>query len=635
MIRSVFTIIIGISFVFNLYSQKENAPFISDSLSSNEIAFSPETASEYLDKILHTEDLWKPENDSIIILLSRLVDHYNYAFDSVQHLLSNSTFKTVELRSVNRLLRDTLKVRWLNSSSFIIDTVDLERSPVFVQKTIIQKIVDSVTVIQDASSPLEGSPESIDRHIDTIIDQADFKIENIIDTAFIEFKNLVLYKKDNKRISPNILKAGGYKSYHFTKNNSEIILSKPVRISIADEDSPFLIVPNNKVPDSLNAAIKTLLLYTNQRDSIPVYLNNRDGNKTPFWLTSNEDDLQRYWIKNNKNDSVSIWMGNPDKNNISLILEDDINVEHIKKYEIDLPFDIASPTFNLAEVKPLEEIPVFWDIDFSSSVALSQNYISNWAKGGASSLASLIDLNSQAKYTNKKAKTEWTNNFRFKYGSVLTEENGMRKNTDIIQLNSKFNKSIRNKTAYSTTFHWQDQIADGYSYPNDSVVVSKFLNPSTFTIGLGLEYKPAKKTTINFSALSYKTTFVLDTANIDQTLHGISEDQQARQELGGQLLINSEVTVLKDLKINNTLRLFSNYLENPQNVDVDWEINLEKQISLYFTIKLNVHMIYDDDILLPKRDIDNNPILDPEGNEMLAPMLQLKQFLGLTFLVNL
>jgi len=165
--------------------------------------------------------------------------------------------------------------------------------------------------------------------------------------------------------------------------------------------------------------------------------------------------------------------------------------------------------------------------------------------------------------------------------------------------------------------------------------VSKFLNPSTFTVGLGLEYKPAKKSTINFSVISYKNTFVLDTAQIDQTIHGIDKNQRARQEMGGQLLINSEVTVFRDLNISNSLRLFSNYLEKPQNVDVDWEINLEKQISLYFTVKLNVHMIYDDDIRLPKRDDNNNPILDPDGNEILAPMLQFKQFLGLTFIVHL
>jgi hypothetical protein len=181
----------------------------------------------------------------------------------------------------------------------------------------------------------------------------------------------------------------------------------------------------------------------------------------------------------------------------------------------------------------------------------------------------------------------------------------------------------------------KNQIAKGYRYPNDSVVVSKFLNPGTFTIGLGAEYKPFKKTSINFSLLSYKNTFVLDTAKINQTLHGIDSDKRANQEMGGQLLIKNEINILDDFNIKNSLRLFSNYIDRPQNVDVDWEINLEKQISLFFTVQLNIHMIYDDDIRFPKLDENDEPLLLPDGSEIKVPKLQLKQYLGLTFLVKL
>ena len=73
---------------------------------------------------------------------------------------------------------------------------------------------------------------------------------------------------------------------------------------------------------------------------------------------------------------------------------------------------------------------------------------------------------------------------------------------------------------------FKTQIAKGYNYPNDSVPVSKFMNPAVLTIGIGLDYKPNKNTSINFSPLSYKGTFVPDTARIDQTQYGIAKDQQ-------------------------------------------------------------------------------------------------------------
>jgi len=60
---------------------------------------------------------------------------------------------------------------------------------------------------------------------------------------------------------------------------------------------------------------------------------------------------------------------------------------------------------------------------------------------------------------------------------------------------------------------------------------------------------------------------------------------------------------------------------------VDWEMNLEKQISWFFSVRLNVHLIYDDDMLFPIELAD--------GGERKAPRAQFNQFLGLSVSVNL
>ena len=177
----------------------------------------------------------------------------------------------------------------------------------------------------------------------------------------------------------------------------------------------------------------------------------------------------------------------------------------------------------------------------------------------------------------------------------------------------------------------KNQLARGYNYPNDSVVVSKFLNPGTFTLGAGFEYKPFKKTVINYSVLSYKNTFVLDTAAIDQTSHGIAADKKVGQEMGGQLVVKNSISILDGLEINNSLRLFSNYFDKPQNIDVDWEVNLEKRINWYFTVNLNLHMIYDDNIRFPVLGEDDLPVKLPDGSIKKSPKMQFKEFVGLTF----
>jgi len=79
------------------------------------------------------------------------------------------------------------------------------------------------------------------------------------------------------------------------------------------------------------------------------------------------------------------------------------------------------------------------------------------------------------------------------------------------------------------------------------------------------------------------------------------------------------------------VRLFSNYFNKPQNVDVDWEISLDKRINWYASISLNMHFIYDDDIRFPVLDDNDEPVLLPDGSPKKSPKLQFKEFVGLTF----
>ena len=132
--------------------------------------------------------------------------------------------------------------------------------------------------------------------------------------------------------------------------------------------------------------------------------------------------------------------------------------------------------------------------------------------------------------------------------------------------------------------------------------------------------------------LSYKNTFVLDTALIDQTKHGIDKDQRIKQELGTQIVLINKISPMEDLSITNRIRLFSNYLNHPENIDIDWEMILDQKINWFFTIRVNLHLIYDDDIHFNQYDSDNQPILLPDGSQKKVAKTQFKEFVGLSLL---
>jgi hypothetical protein len=648
--------------------------FIADTTDEDSIIFTPESASDYMVSLLGTENLWSPLGDTMRLSFSRLIDHFHEPFDSVESRLRRFDYDSIQPVPVDLVKHDTLPLRWLNDSTFIVDTLDLDKEPFIIQKTIIKRAIDtadasfhydlsdikrlfgdseskmdSISMNQDSASQardttsfaeellfqkrdlIEKRRDSLKKERSLMVFEHDTVVKVYIDTLLLASHNIQLYQIRLNRISPPFLPSDSRKTVLFSPDSSKIIRSETERVLMTQGKSPFYIVPNEKMPDSLLTAVETILTYTAQRDSILLYFNDIRGQKTPFWLTTGTDELYRYWVKNYKNDSITIWMGNPSKQDITMILEQDVDVNRLDKVVLEsLPIAEFKPVRSLAKVEPLKEIPVYWDYSFSSSFALNQTFLSNWAKGGENSFSNMLDITGEAKHTNKEEKTEWTNSFRLKYGSTITEEYGLRTNTDMFNLNSQFNKVIREKIDFSGVFYMKNQIARGYKYPDDSTVVSKFLNPTSFTIGAGLEYKPFKKTTLNFSVLSYKNTFVLDTSRIDQTRHGIEADKRVRQEMGGQLLVKNSVSLIDGLNLTNTVRLFTNYLNKPQNVDVDWEINVEQKINWYFTVLLNLHFIYDDDIRFPVLDQDDQPILMPDGSERKEPRLQFKEFLGVT-----
>jgi hypothetical protein len=67
-------------------------------------------------------------------------------------------------------------------------------------------------------------------------------------------------------------------------------------------------------------------------------------------------------------------------------------------------------------------------------------------------------------------------------------------------------------------------------------------------------------------------------------------------------------------------------------VDIDWEMVVDKKISWFFTIRLNLHLIYDDDVKFSVVDADEQPVLLLDGTPKKVAKAQFKEFVGLSLL---
>ena len=83
--------------------------------------------------------------------------------------------------------------------------------------------------------------------------------------------------------------------------------------------------------------------------------------------------------------------------------------------------------------------------------------------------------------------------------------------------------------------------------------------------------------------------------------------------------------------MTNRVQLFSNFLNNPLNIDIDWEMIATMNLNWFTDLKINTHLIYDDDTVVPVFDDDGEPVLGPDGKQKKYPKLQFKEILGVSF----
>lgn len=591
--------------------------------------FSPGEAWEYVDHVVHTNALWKTPEDSVREALQRLLDHSVEPFDSVRARLLLEDFSGTEVEKGNPMETGSLAVRWLNDSTFLVD-------PHGWSPSLYMKNEEHILIPEDTSLNLEEkAPPDPETVPDSGMQAASPRLMpdtirvQVIDTSALEALGISMHTLTAAGMYPPL--DSGNRTGRLSADRARVIYYRPGFTWNAPVDSPFRVLEGEHQLDSLQHAVDRLLEYTLDRDSTILWINDMRGHLSPLWLTQGKEGASRFWVKNFSNDSITIWVGNPAPHEISLLLEEDVNINRLKMETVsDLGEFVKLPGRSLASVAKLNPEPIYWDHSISSVFSMNQTYLSNWSKGGESSFSTMIDVLGEATYNNKEARTQWISTMRINFGTLSTRENGFRKNNDLFEINSKFNGNAWGKIGMSASFYMKNQLAKGYNYPNDSVVVSKFLNPATLTLGLGFEYKPFKNMTLNVAPLSYKNTFVLDTAHIDQTKHGIEKGKKSKQELGTQLVLISKMAPYRDLSIENRLRLFSSYLNNPQNVDVDWEVIMDQKINWFFTIRLNLHLVYDDDIRFPVLNSEGEPIILPDGSEYKVAKAQFKEFIGLS-----
>ncbi|AXT52034.1 DUF3078 domain-containing protein [Aquimarina sp. BL5] len=257
--------------------------------------------------------------------------------------------------------------------------------------------------------------------------------------------------------------------------------------------------------------------------------------------------------------------------------------------------------------KPVKKPHIGWKSFGKFSFFFNQSAFNyDWQGGGTSNIAGNATLNYEFNY--KKNSLTWDNKVLADYGlTFLKGENFARKTNDRLELNSRLGQRIGESFwNYSLFVNFRSQFAKGYSFSKDPdtdetirTEETSFFSPAFIQIGPGLLWKKSDDFNVNIAPVTSRMIFVDNQFTSipdyeDGDYFGVDEGRSSRFEFGGSLSAYAKFQVIKNITMENILNLYSNYIEDPYNVDIDYTLNLNLVVNKYISGSFVFQAIYDD-----------------------------------------
>ena len=276
----------------------------------------------------------------------------------------------------------------------------------------------------------------------------------------------------------------------------------------------------------------------------------------------------------------------------------------------------AITTMVSQEETPPDSIPNGWTRVGNVSLLFNQAAFNHeWTGGGTSNYAGNISLTYDFNY--KMDKISWNNKILADYGITKNRDDKYsRKTNDRLEFNSILGRQIKESNWYKSLFlNFKTQFAPGYEFNEDldqedegyRTETTHILSPAYIQFGPGMLWKKSDNLYVNISPATAKFILVdKDFTAVDESVpgaldaynenkyFGVDANETSRFEFGASLSAYAKFDIMANISAENILNLYSNYLEDPQNVDIDYTFNLVMKVNKYISSNFTLQAIYDD-----------------------------------------
>jgi Protein of unknown function (DUF3078) len=244
------------------------------------------------------------------------------------------------------------------------------------------------------------------------------------------------------------------------------------------------------------------------------------------------------------------------------------------------------------ETKAKDTANVGWKKAGNFVFLFNQSAFNNeWQGGGVSNMAGNLGLNYDFNY--KTNGLIWDNKVIAAYGLTKLKGADVQKSDDRLQFTSLLGKKAKGYWFYSGFVDFRTQMDTGID-PKTGIKISHFFSPAYLQAGPGMLWKKHENLKFNFAPATARMIFVHKHFTDAGAAFGVEKGKSTRLEFGAGVQGYYKFKVMENVTFENILNLYSNYLDKPQNVDIDYQANIVMKINKYISTNIAFQAIYDD-----------------------------------------
>lgn len=249
-----------------------------------------------------------------------------------------------------------------------------------------------------------------------------------------------------------------------------------------------------------------------------------------------------------------------------------------------------------------------WKHNGRVTVNINQSNYSQWQGEGNNAVELDVLLNHRFNYQTHKML--WDNYIIANFGLNKLNGQGIRKTQDRIEYNTIVGIKLPQNWSVSYFLNVQTQTTNSFDYSHDiqkNHRINGFLAPLYAATGPGIMWKKNNRLNFNIAPITYKLTYIngniyrydsktkdfVNDNNIE--ILGIEPGKKFKYQLGFYSAALYAFKLTQNIKVENSLSLYSNYLDDFSNIDFDYTMRMDLGINDYLSTQIILQTRYDDD----------------------------------------